>query len=202
MIILSLETASNILSIALLEDNRILASYDEYMERGQGEALILLIDSLFKKAQMEISQLDAVVVGIGPGSFTGVRIGLATARAIGLSLGIPVYGVNSFETYAVEYDRPVWVVLDTKRGDYYTQAFNGSIEPLSVPTIQTTEQLKKYLPFNAMGDAAEKLAQEIGCNVISKKMSLAIQNAKVALMRLSHPVDPEPLYLREAHVTL
>lgn len=202
MIILSLETASNILSVALLKDGQILIHHDEYMERGQGEALIPLIESLFKKVQIDISQLNAVAVGIGPGSFTGVRIGLAAARGIGMSLDIPVYGVTGFEAFSLETDCPVIVVLDTKRGDYYTQLFNKSMQPMSVPVIQTAEQLKKYLPFCAAGEAAQKLSMEIGCSVLPMPDSLAVQVAKVALMRLDNPLPPEPLYLREADVTV
>lgn len=202
MLTLSLDTSSNLLSVALLENDIVLAHKEETMTRGHGEALIPFIEDLFKSVSKDISTLNAVAVGVGPGSFTGVRVGLAAARGIGMSLNIPVWGVNGFEAFSFGADKPVIVALDTKRGDYYTQAFRCSLQPISVPCIQTTEQLKEHGCVCICSDVASQLSSQIDCSVISLADSLAVRVAKVALLRTSTPLLAEPLYLREADVTL
>lgn len=202
MLILSIDTSSNLLSIALLKEGAVLAHQEAYMERGQGEALIPAIADLFLKAKSDISSLNAVAVGVGPGSFTGVRVGLSAARGIGMALDIPVYGVTSFEAFSFGMDINTLVALDTKRGDYYTQAFKSSLQPLGTPIIQTAAQIQKQSSFYICSDVAQKMIQEISLPVHQLAEPLAVQVAKVALSRLDNPLPPEPLYLRDADVTL
>lgn len=202
MLILSLDTSCATLSIAVLDDDKVLACQTQTMERGHGEALIPMIDTVLKQAHIDISQINGVATAIGPGSFTGVRVGLSTARGIGLALNIPVYGVTNLEAVSYEINQPIMAVLDTKRGDYFTQDFDANGQPTNAPHIQNVEQLKALLPFTAIGDGAHKLAQEINCDVVSQSVPSAISIGKIALKRLNHPLPAEPLYLREADVTI
>ncbi len=202
MYVLSLDTSSAMLSIAVLDEKKVL-SYQEIMtERGQGEILIPSIIQVLKQAHLDITDIDAVAVAVGPGSFTGVRVGLSTARGIGLALSKPVYGVTNFEAEAYGILKPITVVLDTKRGDYYTQSFDENGHPIAHPIVQSAEQLKHHLPFTAVGDGATKLQEQIGCNVLEKISPSAVSIGKIALTRQAHPLPPEPLYLRDADVTL
>lgn len=202
MFTLAIDTSSNDLSIALLNGNKVVDYLDQTMERGQGEVLLPLIQDLLTRGKIKASDLTAVAVAVGPGSFTGVRVALATARGIGLALDIPVYGVTNFEAAAYGLDRAVTVVLDSKRGDYFTQSFDQTGHPIDAPRIQSSDALKQKLPFTAAGNGAEQLHQEIGCDTLEKKMPTAVAVAHVALSRTDHALAPEPLYLREADVTI
>lgn len=202
MLILSIDTSSADLSVALVNENGSLGLVEENMLRGQGEALIPYIQSMMQQAGLPMNAVEGVAVAVGPGSFTGVRVGLSTARGIGLALDIPVYGVTNLEAAAAGLNEPVTVTLDTKRGDYYTQQFDKNGKTIGEPSIQSADDLKQQLPFTAIGDGAMKLAEEIGCDVAMKPQSSAISIAQIALSRLDNPLPAEPLYLREADVTV
>lgn len=201
MSILAIDTSSHSLSVALLTENNEIFSKQEQMDRGQGEVLIPFIQNLFNENQQNVKDLKAVAVAVGPGSFTGVRIGIATARAFGLALNIPIWGVTNLEATAYGISEPVTVVLDSKRGDYFVQHFDKGT-PLDKPHIETEEQLKKSLPFTAVGDAAETLAHNIGCRIIQCNEPVAVAVAKISLSRQNNPLSAQPLYLRQADVTV
>ena len=201
MLILSLDTSSSAVSVAVLDKENVLAFQEQVMDRGQGEALVPMIAQVLEQAQKTPTDITGVAVAVGPGSFTGVRVGLSTARGIGLALGVPVYGVTNFEATAYGLSMPVIVVLDTKRGDYFTQAFDDK-GPASEAKTHSANDLKSDLPFIAVGDGAEKLSAEIGCDVLQKTVPSAVAIGKIALNRIETPFPPEPLYLRDADVTV
>ena len=96
------------------------------MERGQGEALIPMVDALLKQAGLSPADVKRVAVSVGPGSFTGVRVGLAAARGMGLALHVPVVGITTLAAAAYQVPaETVLAVADTKRGDFFTQLFRG-----------------------------------------------------------------------------
>lgn len=201
MLLLSLDTASTTLSLSLLKAGNVIASFDEVMLRGQAERLIPEIQNLFEKAGEKIKDLSAVAVGVGPGSFTGVRIALSAARGFGLALQIPVYGVSSFEAYACGAKKDVLVALDTKRGDYYVAGFNEKLQEVFEPRVMTLDEIKILNPKLIASDTPDVFETE-GFNVRKNDFSLSEQIAKIALMRGEDNFPAEPLYLREADVTI
>ena len=202
MLILSLDTSANYVSVALVDEGRTYAFIEEEMDRGQAEALMPVIENVLKKAQKTMADIQGIAVTVGPGSFTGVRIGLASARAFGLALGVPVYGVTCFEAWAYHLGRACKVVLDSKRDDYFVQSFNATGEAIDEPAILSAEKLKGELPFAAVGTGAEALAGEIGCEAVVKISPIAVAVGRIALTRLENPLPPKPLYMREADVTV
>lgn len=200
MLILSMDTTSAVMSLALLEDEKVLAESNEVLERGQAELLITRIDEMLAGSGKDIGDVEAVAVGVGPGSFTGVRVGLATARAFGLALNIPVWGVTSFEASALGIEETCLSVLDTKREDFYVAFMDkdGCIQ--GKPKVMTAEELKSFMPFKAVGDGAERLSEVIGCSVLKSKYSLGTAVGKIAHIRQAG--DAVPFYLREADVTV
>ncbi|MBO5996958.1 MAG: tRNA (adenosine(37)-N6)-threonylcarbamoyltransferase complex dimerization subunit type 1 TsaB [Alphaproteobacteria bacterium] len=202
MLLLALDTSANFVSVALVNEDRTCAYLEEEMERGQAEALMTLIENVLKKAQKTMADIDGVAVTVGPGSFTGVRIGLAAARAFGLALKVPVYGVTCFEAWAYHLGRDCMVVLDSKRDDYFVQSFNVDGNPTSNPEILSADVLKTKLPFLAVGTGAQALSDEIGCQAVVKISPIAVATARIALTRLKNPMPPKPLYMREADVTV
>ena len=202
MLLLAIDTSSSFVSVALLMNHRNVHFLEKEMEHGQGEALIPMIQELFKSTHLTMNDLTGVAVAVGPGSFTGVRIGIATARAIGMALNIPVYGVTNFEAYSYSLLKPVTVVLDSKRDDYFVQKFDTNGVALDKPHIASSKELKKSLPFVAVGSGASKLAEEIECKVLNKISPTAVSVGRVAMTRLECPLPATPLYLREADVTV
>ena len=131
MILLALDCANDGCSAAVLIDGAVAAFEGRELSRGQAEVLMPMVESVMRRAGKDYFDLKAVAVTTGPGSFTGVRIGLATARGIGLAAGLPVVGVSALEVagslLANASDKKTCVFFDTKRGDYYAQCFqNGA----------------------------------------------------------------------------
>ncbi|TQV79907.1 tRNA (adenosine(37)-N6)-threonylcarbamoyltransferase complex dimerization subunit type 1 TsaB [Denitrobaculum tricleocarpae] len=151
--ILALDAAGAACSAAVWCNGGVAAHCFETMSRGQSERLVPMADQVMAQTGLDYGQLDAIAVTLGPGGFTGVRIGLATARAFALALGIPVIGVSNFEAVAAAAlpqecaGRSLAVVLDAKRADLYVQAF-----VLRDPAdLETTDLETANLNSGAMG---------------------------------------------------
>jgi len=191
---LALDTAADSISVAVLKGTKILAHKYQRMERGQGEALIPMIQEVLSNSKLDFPDLERVAVSVGPGSFTGVRIGLATARGIGLALNIPVVGITSFEAAAYGTTGKVLVVLDTKRGDFFTQYFKDG-KPLAEPVIRTPEKICAEKPSKIVGSGAGLLPDLPHANTGYEPA------CAVGLCSLSGGVSANPLYLRDADVS-
>jgi len=135
--LLALDAAGAACSVALWREGRIVAHRSAAMRRGQAEHLVPMIETVMGAANMGYEALDALAVTVGPGGFTGVRIGLATARGLALALHRPLIGISNFDAVAAAVPaaertgRLLAVVLDSKRHEFYVQAFAplGAGEP-------------------------------------------------------------------------
>lgn len=194
---LSFDTSANSVSIALLNGQHILAESHQWMERGQGEALIPMIIALLEKAKITMSEIKQIAVSVGPGSFTGVRVGLAAARGMGLALHISVYGVTTLEAAAFQTTGTVLSVFDTKRGDYYTQLFHNG-QPVEDPTIRTLSDIQTLSFDNLAGPEDEEVATATHKSYLDNQPPLAVAVGQMA--EIVHR-EANPLYLREADVT-
>ena len=199
MLLLAFDTTANSVSVALLNESGVLVSRFLEMTRGQGEALIPMIADILSLAGRQMKDVTDVAVSVGPGSFTGVRVGLAAARGIGLALGIPMHGVTTFEMAAYHLKRPLTVVLDTKRGDFYTQFFPSGRKKPESPCIQTAEEVKALAGYWT-GNGVSLLGED--SRFIQNHVIPAEAVGLIAMSRLDHPLAVEPVYLREADVTV
>ena len=130
-ITLAIDTAAPRLQLGLLlADGRTDASVDE-IATGHGELIFERIAALLDRNGLGYAELERIVTTTGPGSFTGLRIGLSAARGIGLARGIPVVGVSSLLALSLGAAGPVTVLLDARRGEAYFQAFAGSGQPVT-----------------------------------------------------------------------
>ena len=195
MLTLAFDTTANSVSVALLDGETVVAQDNRDMERGQGEALIPMIQALMKGAGLPMSAVKRVAVAVGPGSFTGVRVGLSAARGIGLALSVPVVGVSTLTASAFRKSGRVIAVIDTKRGDFYTQIFSDG-KPSEKPCIRTAEQIKALADCQAVGSGAPLLLPD----KVQDDPYLTPAVA-VGLCALTDALPPEPLYLREADVS-
>lgn len=126
MNILAIESSSKVLSVAVSSKGK-LKSKLQTQEQFKSEQIIGLIKEAIDKAGLALSGLDYIAVGLGPGSFTGLRVGLATAKAISLGLRKKIIGIGSLDIIASQlkdsYDEDICTVLDARRGNLYAAVF-------------------------------------------------------------------------------
>jgi tRNA threonylcarbamoyladenosine biosynthesis protein TsaB len=164
--ILSLETSTSICSVALHERGALLALAEIKEPGAHAEKLLLLVDEVFEKAGLSFGDLDAVAVSQGPGSYTGLRIGVSTAKGIAYGLDIPLIGINTLQamaaSQAVERGEFVVAVLDARRMEVYTQTFGDANQEITSIAALILEEgvfapiLEKGRVY-FVGDGAEKV---------------------------------------------
>lgn len=165
--VLHIETATKVCSVALSENGQ-LVGVNEIEEDGfaHGEKLTILIQELLKEKQLSTNDLDAVSVSSGPGSYTGLRIGVSTAKGICYAMQIPLIAIDALTSLAVlaakKYDQNICAVIDARRMEVYNLVTTKDLQPLKEITadIITEESYREFDPFVVCGDGAEKL-QEI-----------------------------------------
>jgi tRNA threonylcarbamoyladenosine biosynthesis protein TsaB len=124
-LILSLETATRAGSLALLRGAEVVASSKGDDESSQSNVLLRQLDNLLKKNSCIVRDIELIIAALGPGSFTGLRIGLATVKALAATLGIPCYGVPTLEAVAASagFSERVIATLPAGRGEVFSQLF-------------------------------------------------------------------------------
>ncbi|HLO78809.1 MAG TPA: tRNA (adenosine(37)-N6)-threonylcarbamoyltransferase complex dimerization subunit type 1 TsaB, partial [Magnetospirillum sp.] len=143
MKVLALDSATSACSVALWQDGTVVARRFAEMARGQSEVLVPMVAEVLAQAGAAFEQVDLLAVTVGPGAFTGIRIGLSTARALALAAGKPLAGIATPEAVAAAVpeaeraDRTVLVVLDSRRDELWVQAFSPGLEPLGAVAALT-----------------------------------------------------------------
>ncbi len=146
MRILALDTTASACSVAVLADGTEV-SRSVTMERGHAEALMPMVRDIMKEAAVGFTDLDSLAVTVGPGAFTGLRIGLAAARGMALAADLPCVGVTSLEAVAEAIGpreragRALLVALDSKRADIFAQLFDPGGAPLGPPVAVACDRL-------------------------------------------------------------
>ncbi len=123
MKILGIDTSSRFLSIALSEDKNIIREENTLLERRHAAELVPRIKEMLKKSGLSINDVDAFVIGLGPGSFTGLRIGVSTVKGFGIATGKPCIGIASMDAIAMDasdQEMPIVPVIDAKRENVYS----------------------------------------------------------------------------------
>lgn len=213
MISLVIDTSGTVCAACIYDSERklILGTKSEDIGRGHAEHLMEIISAAMKEAKISHEQLDRIVTCIGPGSFTGVRVGVATARGFGLGLKIPVVGVSSLETLiktAMQATKEpnadgafYGAIQIAGRGDVYCQftfetEFGKAHTPIVIPLeqLQTSPELNKA-GLILCGSAAQEFTNANICE-ISTTPSIKF------IAQIGSAIDydgsrPEPLYLRK-----
>ncbi|MBC7950429.1 MAG: tRNA (adenosine(37)-N6)-threonylcarbamoyltransferase complex dimerization subunit type 1 TsaB, partial [Rhodospirillaceae bacterium] len=162
MKVLALDSATSACSAALWQDGIVVAQRFKEMERGQSEVLVPMVAEVMAEAGAAFTDLDLLAVTVGPGAFTGIRIGLATARALALASGKSLAGIATPEAVAAAIPpaeragRTIMVALDSRRDEVWVQTFTVDLAPLSEPTALLPLEAAKLLsgPVVVAGDAA------------------------------------------------
>ena len=215
MQILAFDTATATCSAALWRDGAVEARRFEAMQRGQAEALMPMLNAVLVSAEATYEELDLIAVTVGPGAFTGLRIGLAAARGLALATGAPCLGVTTLEAVAhgvaaaERSDATLLVALDAKRADLYAQAFDPDLDPLADAVATMPVGLATLLPPGpvvVVGDAAATAVDALagaGREVILGASPGVPDAATVACLAaarwrpdMAGMAPPSPLYLR------
>lgn len=141
MKVLAFDSTLGACSVALWIDGAVRAGAFRLQQQGHAEALFPMIEAVCTEAETTIAALDVLALTVGPGTFTGVRIGLAAARGLRLVLRGPVIAVPTLQAVAAtarrgHAEQPILVVHDARRGDVYVQAFDSALQPLGDPTVE------------------------------------------------------------------
>jgi tRNA threonylcarbamoyladenosine biosynthesis protein TsaB len=168
MLILAIDTALDACAAGVLDTDasKMLAQESQPMKRGHAEALMPLIARVMKESGVAFASLDRIAVTAGPGSFTGLRVGLSAARGIGLAANKPVVGLTTLTAYAAPVvgqnaEQPVISAIDARHDHVYFQVVSGNGSSLIRPRVAPIEEALAASRFGAphlVGNAAKILA--------------------------------------------
>ncbi len=207
MKLLAIDTSMAACSVAVCDSGHDLplAKAHVAMERGHAEALAPMVRMVMTEAGLAFSALDRIAVTIGPGTFTGVRIGLAMARGLGLALDIPVIGIDTLSAIAAneaERDQPILVAADARRDEVYAALFidGKCVNRPAVLTIKRAAQLLPDGPCYILGSGAERVLAAARRDDLTRSRAGDLPSAaNFWPLAIAAPITgsmPAPLYLR------
>lgn len=199
--LLAFDTATPAVTAALHDGERVLAEAGTVDARRQGELLAAFIDKVLAEAGAVPGDLTTIVVGAGPGPYTGLRVGLVTARVLGSALGIEVHGVCTLDVIARDAvtaarGRQFLVATDARRREVYWARYSAAGARLSGPGVAAPASLPADLPVAGEGAVAYP---SLPGEPIEPRYPSAATLATLAAQRLAageRLLAPEPLYLR------
>ncbi|HVR33433.1 MAG TPA: tRNA (adenosine(37)-N6)-threonylcarbamoyltransferase complex dimerization subunit type 1 TsaB [Acidimicrobiia bacterium] len=220
--VLAIETATPSSSVALAEGREIVASATRVDRFGHSSFLVPAIDFCFDQAGWRPEDLDAVVVDVGPGLYTGIRVGLATAQALAAAVGVPLLPAVSLDAIALRAAtgrRHIWAIVDVRRGELAVSSYHpvpGGVIKDAPPEVMTQDQLRAALESDPkdtllVGDTTAVDEHTLrGLHRVKKggprhPQAEALIEATAASFEadeIPHPDDVRPLYLREPDVQI
>jgi tRNA threonylcarbamoyladenosine biosynthesis protein TsaB len=194
MLILAADTSLSILSAALLLDDVLIGAVALEGKHSRNEKLLPAIDWLLTEASIERSALDLFAVTRGPGSFTGVRIGLATMQGLALALGKPVCAMSTHEAIAAQRGRAA-IVDDAGRGEFYVSVFEGGQEVVA-PHLAGGDEVESLEDVTRVPDFVQRSNVALACARRARAIALRGDGERYR--------DVTPIYVRlaEAEVKL
>jgi tRNA threonylcarbamoyladenosine biosynthesis protein TsaB len=206
-----IDTAVKGCNIALFDEQNILVKGNKNIERGHAETILPLFEDLMRQINKSTEDIDNIYVTIGPGSFTGLRVGLTVARFIAFSLSKPVHGITTFQAFScgIKDQKDRIVLIETKRSDFYYQRLNDHHEPISAAQSLKTEDIAKTILDTdktiLTGDAVTRFLIEINQKDFNfmEQASINIDSVISAIQNKSIKMNKaEALYVRDADVTI
>jgi tRNA threonylcarbamoyladenosine biosynthesis protein TsaB len=227
---LGIETATSSYSVAVAEDDRLLAELASSNTGTRGGLLVPMVDAVLRKAGLAAADVDAVAVSLGPGSFTGVRVALATAKGLALGTGAQLIGFSTLEVLAAGYARPnvtICALLDAGRGDLYGAVFDsrgGNLRRVAPDALWTPESAAGAAAADGevhfIGEGAARYRQRLlaafsgrgrvefaeeglnACPLAATVVRLAFQQRAGVLGKDSVAAEIRPIYLRRAEAEI
>jgi tRNA threonylcarbamoyladenosine biosynthesis protein TsaB len=217
VLILGIETATEQVSVALGGHEGVIARFEVSRGRRHAEILTPAIEFVCAQADIGLDELGVIAVDVGPGLFTGMRVGLATAKALALALRIPMIGISSLDLLAFPHrrsDRVVVPVVDARKGEVFYAMYRqvpGGLQQVVEPTVGPVDDLVADLLARSqealcVGDGALRYANEIldgyHCEIADEAHPSAgplVQLAHARALREEwvSPSEIRPIYLRQ-----
>jgi tRNA threonylcarbamoyladenosine biosynthesis protein TsaB len=196
VLILGIETTTTVSSVAVWDDEGSRASLEVARGRGHVEALVPTIEQAFDGAGCSARDLTAVAVGIGPGLFTSMRVGIATAKTIAATLDLPMVGVSGLDVLAFDTQGRVCVCIDARRGEVYGALYEDGAR-IDDPALWNPADLREHAgAARFFGDAA-RLVSDDGEEAYPDADTLCrIALARCARGDVVDHLHIEPLYVR------
>ncbi len=213
MRLLAVDTALQRLSAAVGEGGRVRAARSIPLPRGHAERLLPFAADVLDDAGLAYADLDALAVTLGPGTFTGARVGLAAVRALALALDKPVIGFTTLQVLAVQA-RPapgetVLATLDARRSEVYAQTFDHDIRPLAEPRILGLDDIADVVPTGpavVVGSGIRPLGERLPTTLRRARPAIAPEAAHMIHLTHRHGLRggraPAPIYLRRPDAKL
>ena len=216
MLILGIETATEQVGVSVGGHEGVIATFEVARGRRHAEILTPAIEFVCEQADIELSELGCIAVDVGPGLFTGMRVGMAAAKALALGLRIPMIGISSLDLLAFpcrHTDRVVVPVIDARKGEVFSAMYRqvpGGVQQVSAPTVGSVDDLIADLMARSqealcVGDGAERYRDEL-IEGYHCEVSAPVHPSPAALVQLAHaralreewvrPNEIEPIYLR------
>jgi tRNA threonylcarbamoyl adenosine modification protein YeaZ len=212
-VLLALDTATPTTTVAVAQHLSVLAEQSHLDGRRHAEVLAPMIVAVLSRAQVDVSQLSHIAVGVGPGPFTGLRVGLVTALAMGDALAVPVLGVVTLDVIAAQAltltrtdppaPTPLLAVTDARRHEVYWARYDDGRRTAGPAVGRAAEVAAANPQCRTAGEGAERYASEFeasGCVVVSPQFPSAAALAVLAEERLRSDEAFEPVvprYLRQ-----
>jgi tRNA threonylcarbamoyladenosine biosynthesis protein TsaB len=220
VLILGIDTATPQVGCAIGGHEGVISSFSSAKGKRHTETLVPAIDFICRQAHVELDEIGAIAVDVGPGLFTGMRVGVATAKAMASALRVPMVGVSSLDLLAFPLrwsHRRIVSVVDARRGEVFYASYRqvpGGVQRLSDPQVGTPEQLCNEIQATgeeclAVGDGARRYADEL-IDLIKVEIADAglAYPSPTSLVQLAHaralredfvkPWELQPVYLRKA----
>jgi tRNA threonylcarbamoyladenosine biosynthesis protein TsaB len=200
-----IDTAVKGCNIALFDDDQIIFIAQEPIERGHAETLLLLFQNHLEQNNYNPKDIQEIYVTVGPGSFTGLRVGLTVAEFMGFTLQKPVFGITTFQAFSCGVDQECdrAVVIETKRSDYYYQSLNSNHEAISEAQSISADFIN--IPDNSVltGDAVDRFVKEknMDCEHVQQDMIDVAAVIKAIQAGQFNFHDPQAFYIRDADVS-
>ncbi|MGY0024476.1 tRNA (adenosine(37)-N6)-threonylcarbamoyltransferase complex dimerization subunit type 1 TsaB [Streptomyces sp. cg35] len=201
MLLLALDTATPAVTVALHDGTAPVAESSQVDARRHGELLLPAVDRVLAEAGVKLDAVTGIVVGVGPGPYTGLRVGLMTADTFGLALGVPVHGVCTLDglAYAADVEGPFVVATDARRKEVYWARFDNPRTRVTEAAVDRPADIAEAVAgLPAVGAGAllypDTFADPRGPEHVSAAALAALAAEKLAAGE--ELLEPRPLYLR------
>lgn len=218
MIILAVDTSSSNCSVAVSKDGSLLASCDINYEKQHSVILMPILEGILEKVNLKVKDVDLFVNNSGPGSFTGLRIGLSTLKAMSLSTNKQLIGFNSFEALSEPHryaGRDVLIIIDALRNTFYSAILkfeNNEWKYITEAKVRDINEINDLIKENPnvliTGDGVKKINEIKGTALVADQFFsisyasslLSLAERKVSLMGLSelNKENVLPIYMRKS----
>ena len=222
--ILNIETSTEVCSVALTSEGQVLDHRENYEGQTHATMLSQYVKEMLDYARSREMKLDAVAVSIGPGSYTGLRIGLSEAKGLAFGLNVPLIGVNTLQllvvstmfNHFIEEENVLYVpMIDARRMEVYTAAYNPALQAVLEPQAMILDEhsfedlLQQGYTLVLMGNGSDKARQVLTCDGV--RFVEGVKPVAVDMMALAEKAYREnafidvaystPLYLKEFQAT-